>query len=73
MSLLNPFMLIMTDALDEKTVEVINPIDSFSRKNKFSADYQKDKLNFVSIRDSKKAGRLVFLCILKKRITVQVN
>jgi len=61
------FLLIMTDALDEKTVEVINPIDSLSRKNKFSADYQKDKLNFISIRDSKRAGRLLFFVHFEKK------
>jgi len=61
------FLLIMTDALDEKTVEVINPIDDLSRKNKFSADYQKDKLNFVSIRDGRKAGRLVFFVHFEKK------
>ena len=61
------FLLIMTDALDEKTIEVINPIDSLSRKNKFSADYQKDKLNFISIRDSKKTGRLVFFVHFEKK------
>ncbi|HEV8506511.1 MAG TPA: hypothetical protein VGQ53_13960 [Chitinophagaceae bacterium] len=61
------FLLIMTDALDEKTMEIINPIDSLSRKNKFSADYQKDKLNFISIRDSRKAGRLVFFVHFEKK------
>jgi hypothetical protein len=61
------FLLIMTDALDEKTIEIINPIDSLPRKNKFSADYQKDKLNFVSIRDSRKAGRLVFFAHFQKK------
>jgi len=54
------FMLIMTDALDEKNVELINPIDTFSRKNKFSGDYVKDKKNLVSVRDNKKAGRITF-------------
>src|SRR4030095_1764038 len=61
------FLLIMTDAFDEKTIEIINPIDSLSRKNKFSADYQKDKLNFVSIRDSRKAGRLIFFVHFEKK------
>jgi hypothetical protein len=61
------FLLIMTDALDDKTVEVINPIDSLSRKNKFSADYQKDKLNFISIRDSKRPGRLLFFVHFEKK------
>src|SRR6476659_5292962 len=61
------FLLIMTDALDEKTVEVINPIDSLSRKNKFSGDYQKDKLNFISIRDSRRSGRLIFFVHFEKK------
>lgn len=61
------FLLIMTDALDEKTVEVINPIDSFARKNKFSADYGKDKLNFVSIRDNKRVGRMTFFVHFERK------
>jgi len=61
------FLLIMTDALDEKTVELINPIDSFSRKNKYSGDYIKGKTNLVSIRDNKKAGRLTFFVHFEKR------
>jgi hypothetical protein len=47
------FILIMTDALDVK-------IDTLAKKNKFSGDYAKDKNNLVSIRDSKRAGRLTF-------------
>lgn len=54
------FLLIMTDPLDDRVQEVINPIDTFARKNKFSADYIKDKLNIVSIRDDSKAGKLNF-------------
>ena len=54
------FLLIMTDPLDDRVLEVINPIDTFARKNKFSADYIKDKLNLVSIRDDSKAGRINF-------------
>ncbi len=60
------FMLIMTDALDERNVEMINPIDTFSRKNKFSADYIKDKKNLVSVRDNKKAGRITFFVHFEK-------
>ena len=47
----------MTDPLDDRVQEVINPIDTFARKNKFSADYVKDKMNIVSIRDERKAGK----------------
>ena len=54
------FLLIMTDALDERIKEIINPIDTLPRKNKFSADYVKDKMNIVSIRDGNKPGKLDF-------------
>ena len=61
------FLLIMTDALDEQTVELVNPIDSFLRKNKYSGDYSKNKLNLVSIRDNKKPGRLTFFVHFEKK------
>lgn len=54
------FTLIMTDALDEKVTELINPIDTLPRKHKFSADYGTGKLNLVSIRDGRKPDRLSF-------------
>ena len=54
------FMLIMTDALDDKPAEIINPIDTFSKKNKFSADYVKSKTDYVSVRDTRKADRVLF-------------
>ena len=54
------FLLIMTDPLDDRVLEVINPIDTFARKNKFSADYIKDKMNLVSIRDDSKGGKINF-------------
>ena len=54
------FLLIMRDPLDDRVQEVINPIDTMARKNKFSADYVKDKLNIVSIRDDSKPGKLNF-------------
>jgi hypothetical protein len=54
------FLLIAKDALDDRVREVINPIDTLPKKNKFSADYVKDKMNIVSIRDYSKAGKLNF-------------
>jgi hypothetical protein len=54
------FMLIMTDALDDKVLEVINPIDNLARKNKYAADYVKDKMNIVSIRDAAKPDKINF-------------
>jgi hypothetical protein len=54
------FLLIMTDPLDDRVQEVINPIDTLQKKNKFSTDYLKDKMNIVSIRDHAEAGKLNF-------------
>ena len=54
------FLLIAKDALDDRVTEVINPIDTLQKKNKFSADYIKDKMNIVSIRDDSKPGRINF-------------
>ena len=54
------FLLIARDALDDRVREVINPIDTLQKKNKFSADYIKDKMNIVSIRDDIKAGKMNF-------------
>ncbi|MGH2553719.1 MAG: hypothetical protein ACRDEB_08375, partial [Chitinophagaceae bacterium] len=60
------FMLIMTDALEDKPTELINPIDSLSRKNKFSADYGSGKMNLVSIRDGRKKDRITFFIHFEK-------
>lgn len=54
------FMLIMTDALDDKVTELTNPIEALSRKNKYAADYGTGKLNLVSIRDGRKSDRFSF-------------
>ncbi len=60
------FTLIMTDVLDEKTVELINPIDTFSRTNKWAGDYITDKKNMVSIRDSRAANEINFFVHFEK-------
>lgn len=60
------FMLIMTDALDDKATEIINPIDTFSKKNKFSGDYVSNKMNLVSIRDGRKNDRVSFFVHFEK-------
>ena len=60
------FMLIMTDALDDKITELVNPIDTLSRKSKWSADYGTGKMNIVSIRDGRKADRLRFFIHFEK-------
>ena len=59
-------MLIMTDALDDKVTELTNPIDTLSRKQKFTADYGSGKMNLVSIRDGRKSDRLSFFIHFEK-------
>lgn len=60
------FMLIMTDALEDKPTELINPIDTLPRKNKFAADYGTGKMNLVSIRDGRKNDRITFFVHFEK-------
>jgi len=52
------FTLLLTNPLNYKA-EVINPIDTLPRKNKLSADYVKDKKNFVSVRDGRSPNQLM--------------
>jgi len=54
------FTLIMTDALEDKPTELINPIDTLTRKYKYAADYTSGKMNLVSIRDGRRSDRLSF-------------
>jgi hypothetical protein len=61
------FMLIMTDALDDRVKEIINPIDTLPRKNRLSADYVRDKMNIVSIRDGSKPDKLNFFIHFESR------
>jgi hypothetical protein len=60
------FLLILTEQLDENLTELINPIETLPRKNKFSADYGSGKNNLVSIRDTKKPDRLQFFIHFEK-------
>jgi hypothetical protein len=55
------FMVVINDSNeDPKKLEVINPIDTLAKKNKYSGDYIKDKKNYVSIRDGKNANSYQF-------------
>lgn len=47
--------------------EVYNPIDTFPRNDKLSGDYIQDKRNFVSVRDGKKANRILFFVHFEKK------
>lgn len=60
------FMLIMTDALNDKVTELINPIDTLTRKHKFAADYTGGKMNLVSVRDGRRADKLSFFIHFEK-------
>lgn len=60
------FMLIMTDPLDDKVAELINPLDTFSRKQKYAADYGSGKMNLVSFRDGRRADRMSFFLHIEK-------
>lgn len=60
------FSLIMTDALDDKPAELVNPIDTLTRKYKFAGDYVSGKSNLVSIRDSRKANHISFFIHFEK-------
>lgn len=59
-------ILILTDALDEKVAELVNPIDTFSRKQKYTADYGSGKNNLVSFRDGRGTGWLSFFIHFEK-------
>lgn len=60
------FTLVMTDALNDKVTELINPIDTLQRKNKFSADYTNGKMNLVSVRDGRRSDRVSFFIHFEK-------
>ncbi len=60
------FSLILTDALDKKPTELINPIDTLSKKMKHTADYGSGKMNLFSFRDGRKSDRLNFFIHFEK-------
>ena len=60
------FSLVLTNPLDDRAGEIINPIDTFSRKHRFAGDYTKDKKNFVSVRDGRYPNQLMLFMHLDK-------
>ena len=60
------FILFLTDAIDKKPTELLNPIDTLSRKMKYTADYGSGKMNLFSFRDGRKADRLNFFIHFEK-------
>lgn len=59
------FMLIMTDSPD-KVTELVNPIDTFPKKQKYTADYGSGKSTIVSFRDGRRNDRLSFFIHFEK-------
>ncbi len=57
-SALKQFTLIMTDLLDDKKAEFINPIDTFAHTSKFTGDYIRDKKDIVSVRNGRRPNEL---------------
>ena len=61
------FMVVVNDSNEEMAkASIINPIDTLLRKNKYSGEYDQDKKNFISIRDSKKQGHYLFFIHFEK-------
>ncbi len=61
------FMAIINDSNeDAKSMEIINPIDTFRKANKFSGDYVKDKKNFISVRDGIRPDEYQFFIHFEK-------
>ena len=61
------FTLILTEsneAVEEK--EVYNPIDTLPRKHPLSGNYVRDKKNFITIRDGRRQGQLLFFVHMEK-------
>jgi hypothetical protein len=62
------FKVAMTNSNEDLSDEVMgNPIDTFPRKNKFSADYSSDKKNFISIRDDSSSKTFYFFIHFSKQ------
>jgi hypothetical protein len=62
----NDFTLIFTEPNEEMIENVINPIDTLSKKHKYAGDYVRDKHNFVSIRDGSRTGEIMIFIHFEK-------
>lgn len=62
----NEFSLIMTDPLEDKPADLVNPIDTLTRKFKYAGDYISGKRNLVSIRDGRRSDRISFFIHFEK-------
>ena len=48
------------------TADLVNPLDTFSRKHKYAGDYIKDKRNMIAVRDGKDARTMRFYVHFEK-------
>jgi hypothetical protein len=63
----NGFLEVINDGNeDEKYSVILNPIDTFAKKNKYSGDYVQDKKNFIAVRDDSKPGDYLFFLHFEK-------
>lgn len=62
----NDFTLILTEPNEDMIDNIINPIDTFPKKNKFSGDYVRNKQNFISVRDGKNVSEILFFVHFEK-------
>lgn len=60
------FVLILTEPNEEIIENVINPIDTLPARHRYSADYVKDKRNFVSVRDGRNNSEFLFFMHFEK-------
>ena len=51
---------------DEKLTTIQNPLDTFSRENKYSGNYVEDDRNFISIRDGRTKEEYLFFLHIDK-------
>ncbi|MEP6513245.1 MAG: hypothetical protein ABJA79_05220 [Parafilimonas sp.] len=65
---LSNFITVMNDTNEDlkRLSEIINPIDTLPKKNKYSADYTRDKKNFISVRDGKNESAYIFFIHFEK-------
>ncbi len=62
----NIFTEVMNDSNAKKVNDIINPIDTLAKFNKYSGDYITDKKDFISVRDGKNSLTYIFFIHFEK-------
>ena len=62
------FIEVMNESNEKgkKNLEIINPIDTLTKTFKYSGDYEKDKTNFISVRDGNVPNKYMFFLHFEK-------